>query len=170
MRWFSSSYILASITMVFRPPVGDMAGDTNCFSGLRIADEIHGHGYSDHRRTYGGTGNAGYGVRQGYQDTAMEAAGVVIVFGGVCFQAYRHAAAVDFINVDMEIISHEMVLAVNIPYMLPDLFRVCNLDNFVCHNGPILLMIYPIYLTRQGRGLQDGRAASSPESQLYDIR
>ena len=105
------------------PPVGDMAGDTNCFSGLRIADEIHGHGYSDHRRTYGGTGNAGYGVRQGYQDTAMEAAGVVIVFGGVCFQAYRHAAAVDF-----------------------------------------------IYLTRQGRGLQDGRAASSPESQLYDIR
>lgn len=126
--------------------VSDMAGDTDGFSRFGSTDEIHGHGYSNHGSSYGCTGDTGDGIGQGSQHTAMEAAPVIVVLQWVCLQADGDTAAVNFINVDMEIIFHEPVFLINVPDVLPDFLRISELFYIGIHHGPILFSIVLLLL------------------------
>ena len=139
--------------------VGDVAGDTDRFSRLGGADEVHGHGYGDYRSAYGGTGDAGDGIGQGGQDTAVEAAPVVVVLHWICLQADSDAAAVDFINMDVEIVLHEPVLLVYIPDMLPYFLRILQRFHIIIdHSGPILCFGFAVSFHHNWDGgrMQDG--------------
>lgn len=63
---------------------------------------------------------------------------VIIVLHGIRLQAYGYTAAVDFINVNMEIIGHEPVFFINIPDMLSDFLRISQLFHIGIHSIPIL--------------------------------